>query len=148
MVSRPFLKREVAKCRWLFLLDLESTLRFHFLNLRQYEATEGQRGWTELERKSVEVIARRNYILNEGLQRTLKSKKAKDARNASDDGTDFNESHSWLNICQVLSGLTWEYTKHCSEEVWDSNWATPKEQSLSEGDTRTTSYQPKLPKNH
>lgn len=93
MISRPFLKREVSKWRWLFPLDLESTLRFYYLNIHLTRLL-GRCGWTELECKSTEIVSRRKYVIRR-LSENAKKPPGEKCSFASDDGTDFNESHSW-----------------------------------------------------
>ncbi len=89
--SAPFIKFEVAKVRIIYPFDMVSSLQIAYLADVLYKMVWKSR-WTELRKTSVDVYARRQHLLEVVGGRWA----------TSDDGTDFNESHTLEDMEQII----------------------------------------------
>eukprot|EP00971_Amphidinium_carterae_P321724 6394833-Amphidinium_carterae.1 len=82
--SRAFTKRGVAKGRNVFPLDMISSMHIQYLQT-VLSPVMRRCGWSELDKESLEIFARRSYILD---------RLSAGASATADDGQDFYESHT------------------------------------------------------
>ena len=100
MKMRPLLKREASKSRWLYPLDTTGTMYFGFLAMH-FNDKLAKSGHTDLGKPAFKVISRRKFL--------FQSLKAKSVY-CSDDGKNFNESHSLQDMRHFLVSLADAYS--------------------------------------
>ena len=105
--STPFIKYEVGKVRIIYPLDMTSSIMISFVANTLYRALY-HNGWSELGKDPGEIYARRKYVV-EQMEYLYAS---------SDDGVDFNESHSAADMEDIVRNLVAELRPHLKNEVY------------------------------
>ena len=104
--STPFIKYEVGKVRIIYPLDMTSSIMISFVANTLHRALY-HNGWSELGKDPGEIYARRKYV--EHMEYLYAS---------SDDGVDFNGSHSAADMEDIVRNLVAELRPHLKNEVY------------------------------